>query len=135
MDEIEIAAEVAKRLGVEVLGNAVCTHEPECGALEVDTDQDITHNETWQAKKMWPVYVGGCICDLDGTEDDVQLFGHSVYCLRPVPEPYSDTIILACMNKLVYKYGWDQVGNEIHKMQKLDETNEHAIIRKFLKEF
>lgn len=80
----ELDAAIAREVfGLEVLGIAPCSYEPECDELEVGrqyggetVDRPVIHQ-------------GECRC-AEIQFGKRELFGHSVYSLRPVPEYSAD---------------------------------------------
>jgi hypothetical protein len=87
----ELDAEVARALGTEVLGMAPCSHEPECGVLEVGDRRNGVHERA--------VSLDSCCCPDDPAKkaryaDGQEYFGHLPWCLKPVP-PYSTEIAAA----------------------------------------
>jgi len=132
-DENEVAVKVAERLGFTVVGEAVCENEPECGNLEVNYFTQEIKNKHRQ--KMWPVYVRSCCCEFEESKKDIQLFGHSVFCLAPVPNPHVAHILITMLKELEYKHGWRELAKMFQNCRHQGEMPvEDVIIKSFIAE-
>jgi len=131
-DNNELVTKVAERLGVTVVGEALCENDPECGALEVNCFSQELRNHK---QKMWPVFVRICCCEFDEFKNDIQLFGHSVFCLAPVPDPYDADTLITMLKELEYKYGWRELAKMFQNCRRQGELPvEDVIIKAFIEE-
>ena len=85
-------------IGLNILGDALCSADYETGSLEVDFRQEESERTI-----TWPVHLTQCACDSEYFSENPpnRVLGHYVYCLEPIPNPIKD---VAAMVELQEKF-------------------------------